>query len=337
LNPVTGQPLGYTKILDIEDMDEAQQSTYLSRLQELHEIMEPFYVRHLKLEQCCEHHPEGVMPWLPQKTYEKIWVDLNPTQRRIYEQMRKEMVAWVGEHQDSPLVASVVVAQLTRLSQIALATPRLDIESHRHRDKVNGGWLINDMSGDEWFEEQVVNLEMPSEKINVVKDLLKDNSNKQFVVYSSSKKCCYLAQAEWEDVGISTRVISGDSSEWDNNNFTRQFARGDFQVCIGVIEAIAEGIDGLQHATDTGIFLDRSWKTIKNVQAEDRLHRDGADGSKPVYIIDVMARNTLDLGRKTKIDRKWEGIKRMLGDPIATQQQAVSDYSGEVDINDAIS
>jgi SNF2 family DNA or RNA helicase len=334
----SGDTSGYTRFLSYEEMLDTDADWYepdmaedfLKHLRELHERIAPYYVRHLKHEQCCEHHPEGVMPWLPEKTYDMMWVDLNPTQKRMYDQMRKDMVAWVGEHEASPLVASVVVAQMTRLSQIALATPRLDTTFVRKRDMEEGGWLINPDTNDEYWEKEVVNLEEPSSKIDAVTDLIRDNGSKQFVVYSSSKKACYLAQSRWENLGISTRVISGDSSEWDNQHFTTSFANGDFQVCIGVIEAIAEGVDGLQYATDTGIFLDRSWKTVKNIQAEDRLWRDGQ--ANAVQIIDVMARGTLDFGRKTKLGTKWSAIKRMLGDPSALQQEAAQHYFDEEEV-----
>lgn len=256
------------------------------------EQMDPWYVRHLKREGCCDHHPEGVMSWLPDKTYDTIWVDLSPTQRRVYSQMQKEMVAWVGEHEDSPLVASVVVAQMTRLSQMALATPS--------------------------FEGDRVKLIEPSSKIDAVKERITDAGDKQFVVFSSSKQACYLAESAFARAGITSEVLSGDTPQTQRNGMVRRFNDKGYQVFIGVIQAAAEGIDGLQHSTDTAIFLDRSWSTIKNMQAEDRLHRGGQKDT--VSIIDVMARNTLDFGRKQKLEIKWSWIKTILGDKNAQER-----------------
>lgn len=270
-----GDQRGYTKIVGVQN------------IHALMEEMDPWYVRHLVREACCEHHPEGVMPWLPDKQYDHIWVDLSPTQRRFYEQMRKEMVAWVGANEDSPLVASVVVAQMTRLSQMALATPFIASDGR-------------------------VMLSMPSSKVDAVKEKISDNGSKQFVVFSSSKKVCYLAQAEFAKASITSEVLSGDTPQSQRDGMVRRFNDGSFQVFIGVIQAAAEGIDGLQHSTDTAFFLDRSWSTVKNQQAESRLDRDGQKNA--VHIIDVMARDTLDWGRKTKLDTKWEWIKQVLGD-----------------------
>ncbi|MCA9340359.1 MAG: SWF/SNF helicase family protein, partial [Candidatus Saccharibacteria bacterium] len=178
-------------------------------------------------------------------------------------------------------------------------------------EKVKARW---DRKLQESFEEISTSIELtaPSSKIDAVKELIQDNEGKQFVVFSSSKKACYLAKEELAKAGIVSEVLSGDTPDAQRLNMVSRFEEGQFQVFIAVIQAAAEGIDGLQHATDTAIFLDRSWSTIKNQQAEDRLHRDGQKDT--VVIIDVMARNTLDFGRKQKLEAKWEWIRMILGD-----------------------
>jgi SNF2 family DNA or RNA helicase len=257
-------------------------------LDQLQEEMAPWYVRHLKREECCEHHPQGVMSWLPEKTYDKIWVDLSPTQRRIYEQMKDKMVAWVGEHENEPLAAGVAVAQLARLSQMCLATPTITDDGR-------------------------VDLSLPSSKLEALLEIVKDHPDKKFVVFSASKKMCYLAKAYMKERDIGSFVLSGDTPQVQRDGMVERFTQDpSITLFIGVIEAAAEGIDGLQHATDTAIFLDRSWRTIKNQQAEDRLHRGGQKDT--VQIIDIMAKDTLDMGRFQKLEMKWKFIKTILGD-----------------------
>jgi SNF2 family DNA or RNA helicase len=292
VNPSTGDT--YRKVIGLKN------------LRHLREEIDPWYVRHLKRDMCCDYHPDGVMSWLPEKTYDKIWVDLSPVQRRVYNQMRDKMIAWVGEHEDSPLTASVVVAQLTRLSQIALATPSVRYEKRLDRYVVgkNGEPIYRDV--------HVVDLNLPSSKLETLLELVKDNPNKKFVVFSSSKKVCYLAKAYMEERGIGSFVLSGDTPQGQRDGMVSRFINGDARLFIGVIEAAAEGIDGLQHATDTAVFLDRSWRTIKNQQAEDRLHRGGQKDT--VQIIDIMARDTVDMGRFTRLQEKWEWIRMVLGD-----------------------
>ena len=255
----------------------------------LHRRINPYYIRHLKSEKCCEHHPEGVMSYLPSKLYERLYVELSPVQRRVYKEMEEQMVAWLDSGE--PLIAPVVIAQLTRLSQICLATP-------------------------EFSDEAVVDLIMPSPKIALVKELLLEYDTKPFVIFTSSKRLAYLAAQQFTDAGISCGVLSGDTPKDIRPQLVTNFVAGQFRVFIGVIQAVAEGIDGLQHRADTAIFLDRSWRTIKNQQAEDRLHRGGQKAN--VTIIDIVAYDTLEDDRPdsksklAKLKDKWSMIQEVL-------------------------
>jgi len=276
--------------------------TGVKNVDSLKEEMSPWFVRHLKKEQCCPHHPNGVMDYLPEKVNDTIWVELSPTQRRVYKQMKEQMVAWINEHDDTPLVASIAVAQLTRLSQIALATPEIRTETRRKRDGTE-----HDVS--------VVYLKLPSSKMEALLERLKDNPEKKFVVWSASKKMCYLISKHLEQHGIGSHVLSGDTPQSQRDTMVKRWETDDKQVFIGVIAAAGEGIDGLQNTTDTCFFMDRSWSTKQNYQAEDRLHRPGQLGDH-VHIIDIMAKDTIDLGRHTRLLEKWDWIRMILGDKV---------------------
>jgi SNF2 family DNA or RNA helicase len=227
--------------------------------------------------------------------------------------MRDEMVAWVGEHEDSPLVASVVVAQMVRLSQIALAMPEINWKVINRQSTPKSPCKVCEAKEPHPCTVMVVDLLEPSTKLDALVELLKDNPGKKFVVATSSKKMVYLAQRKFASLAtpIGSFALTGDTPQAERDGMVQRFIDDDNQVFIGVIEAMAEGIDGLQFATDTMVFLDRSWKTIKNKQCEDRLHRGGTKDT--VQIIDIMARSTVDFGRKQKLEEKWSWIKMILG------------------------
>ncbi|HNV18236.1 MAG TPA: DEAD/DEAH box helicase [Rectinema sp.] len=254
-------------------------------LELLHRSIKPFYVRHLKQEQCCVHHPNGVMEWLPEKTYETLTVELSDQQRKVYNEMEANMVAWLGEQDDTPLIAPIIIAQLTRLSQMTLATP-----------------VIKD--------DGTVDLTMPSSKYDILKALVTEYDNKQFLVFTSSKKMANLTVNELNKSSVESVVLSGDTPEWRRQTIVKDFQKKKYRVIVGVIEAAAEGIDGLQDVCDIAVFLDRSFKTIKNKQAEDRLHRGGQNNR--VTIIDIQAENTVDQDREKLLHFKWDNIKKIL-------------------------
>jgi SNF2 family DNA or RNA helicase len=301
---------GYRKVVGVQNIDSLKRE------------IDPWFVRHLKKEECCDFHPKGVMPWLPDKTYDVMWVDLTPTQRKFYEQMRKNMVAWVNEHEDSPLVANIAIVQMMRLSQMSLATPFIDGTKMVWRNQ-----MIDGIKQKVQVEVDNVKLILPSAKIDVVAEKIQDAGDKQFGVMTSSKPVAYLAAQEFERKGITANVLSGDTKESDRTTMVSRFVDKKYQVFVGVIQAAGEGIDGLQHATDTCFFLDRTWSSRMNGQAEDRYHRGGTKNT--VQIIDVMARGTLDWGRRQRLETKWSWMKQILGDPAAAQAQEMEHYKEE--------
>jgi SNF2 family DNA or RNA helicase len=242
--------------------------------------------------------------------------------------MRKQMVAWVEKQNvDSPLVASIVATQLVRLSQMALATPELyDRQVRKRLRNPDGSWKRDEHGRimTKLVVEEAVRLIEPSSKLEAGLELFKDHDEKQFVVATSSKQMAYLAQRRYERAGIESFVLSGDTPQRERDGMVKRFVDGDAQLFIGVIAAMGEGIDGLQYATDTMVFFDRSWSAFRGFQTEDRLHRDGQKNT--VQIIDIMARNTLDFGRRTKLLRKWSWLKAILGDPASAQEDLLHNY-----------
>lgn len=252
------------------------QVTGPKNVEELHTKLEPFYVRRLKVD---------VLKDLPEKYYTDYWVELTPSQRRAYDQMKKELIAWVGENQDKPLVAPVVIAQLIRLQQFAVASADID-------------------------QEGKVHLADPSSKIDLLIQILEDNPDEQLVVFSQFKQLIRLVEARLQKAGISHVLLTGDTRQLDRGDVVQRFQDGGARVFAGTIQAGGIGIT--LHAASTVVFLDRSWSPATNLQAEDRLHRIGQRNA--VQVIDIMATNTVDLGRRARLEQKWSWIRQLLGD-----------------------
>jgi SNF2 family DNA or RNA helicase len=278
-------PQGYHKVKGIKP----------ERLQAFLDEIRPFYIRHLKKEPCCPHHPQGVMPWLPDKYYSTIWVDLTPQQRRAYDQMKKEMLAWVGEHEDKPVPAPVAITQLVRLQQFASA--HLDV--HVLEDEDAG---------------RVYRMCEPSSKLDAVIDIIGD-TDEPIVVFSQFRQMVDLLAQRLRRASISHGLITGKVPSKDRARVIGDFQAGRLRVVAGTIKAGGIGID--LYRASTVVFLDRDWSPSANKQAEDRLWRAGQKNA--VQVIDIMARNTVDFGRKQAIDLKWTWIKQALGDTTALQ------------------
>jgi SNF2 family DNA or RNA helicase len=207
--------------------------------------------------------------------------------------MRKDMIAWLGEHEDVPLVAPVVIAQLVRLQQMALATVQFDVAGK-------------------------VTLIDPSAKLDRLEELIDGNPNEPFVVFSQSRSMVDLCVRRLQHKGISVRPYTGSVSQNDRSLAVKEFQAGNVQVFAGTIAAGGEGIT--LHRASTTIFLDRAWNPTRNRQAEDRTHRIGQ--LRPVQIIDLVARNTVDMGRNQRVQDKWQNLMWLLGssDAVAPEQ-----------------
>ncbi len=263
--------------------------------QQLLDEIRPFYRRHLKLEQCCPHHPGGVQPDLPPKYYSKIWVDLTPKQRTAYNQMRKDMIAWLESQDDTqPLVAPVVIAQLVRLQQLSVAYASIT-------------YISDEQSGE---TSTIVELTEPSSKLDALMQIIEDNEGEQIVVFSQFKGFIELAAARLRKHKIRFAKITGDVPHGDRAAEIDRFQRGESPIFLGTIAAGGEGIT--LTAASTVVFIDRDWSPARNAQAEDRLHRIGQPDA--VHVIDIMAYDTVDRGRHQTLELKRHWIRKILGD-----------------------
>ena len=249
----------------------------------LREKIEPYFSRRTK---------EEVLPDLPDKYYSRIEVDLLPKQRKAYDEMKKDMIAWL-ETQDGtkPLAAPVVIAQLIRLQQFALAY--VDLEP------------LTDGTG----SSRAV-LTEPSSKIDALFQILEDNPDESIVIFSQFRQAIALVETRLHRAGTNYVRITGDDSAGDRRHAVDDFQSGKASVFVGTIGAGSEGITLTR--SSTVIFLDRDWTPARNAQAEDRLHRIGQE--EAVQVIDIMARKTIDQYRFAVIEMKAEWIRRMLDD-----------------------
>jgi SNF2 family DNA or RNA helicase len=249
-----------------------------------HQQISPWYIRRTK---------DAVGIDLPEKYYTQYVVDLLPGQRKAYDQMKRDMIAWIGEHEETPLTAGVVVAQLVRLQQFALATADFD-------------------------EKGKIKLVDPSSKLDRLEEQIDGSPNEPLVLFSQSRSMVDLAVARLRAKGITIEPYTGSVSAENRTRAVQLFQRGDVQVFAGTIAAGGEGIT--LHRASTVVFLDRAWNPTRNKQAEDRLHRIGQ--KNPVQVIDIIARDTVDMGRLQRIANKWEELLWLLGDKKAPRPES---------------
>lgn len=295
-------------------------------IEHLRKEMSPWYTRRRK---------EDVLKDLPDKYYTRIWVTLTPQQRQAYDQMRKTMTAWVEEHEaelESPIIASAVVAQLIRLSQFATGyvVPLRD-ENGEHifkwkwpkgSSKEHKAKYKDDPETGGAVKVYQYRMTDPSAKLDALMDIISDRitynvdtgewEGQQIVVFSQFRQAINLLEKRLVQKGIPYGILTGGVPQADRTRAVQDFQAGRIRVFAGTIKAGGVGLT--LTAASTVVFIDRDWSPSVNGQAEDRLHRIGQ--TEAVEVIDLMARNTVDLGKKQQLSLKARHLQMLLGDNV---------------------
>jgi SNF2 family DNA or RNA helicase len=243
--------------------------------QELFGFLDPRFLRRTR---------DIVMPWLPPKVYSRRVVDLGPKQRKVYNQMRDEMLA---ELEDETTYVTNALAKALRLRQFACAYAELEPVEGKSR----------------------VRLSEPSCKIDALEEVVEELAGQPAVIFAESKQLINLAGARLEK-NYQVGYVTGDVVDQARQDQIDSFQRGDTQLLFVTLGAGGEGLT-LSRA-DIVIFLQRSFSRGKNLQAEDRIVGQTAEGGNE--IIDIVAANTIEQRVEEILQEKEELSEEVIRD-----------------------
>jgi len=318
----------------------------VNNVEKLQEEMRGFYIRRRKQE---------VLLDLPDKYYTEVVVDLDPKQKRAYQQMKKDMLSWVGEHEDEPVVAPAVIAQLTRMQQFSDAYGELEHFTYREKtkndaflsvdvyEKLIEDGLIKRIAEPQIADDSVfipagtymtrqgirMKLSEPSTKLDAVMDII-GSTAEQIVVFSQFSQVIELLAKRLDKAGIPNGIFIGATPSDQRKAIIKNFQAGRLRVFAGTIAAGGIGIT--LTSASTVVFIDRSWSASLNIQAEDRCHRIGQKNA--VQIIDIISRETLDNKRIRKINLAWAWIRKLIGDDTDIEDGVIDFEYDEDELND---
>jgi hypothetical protein len=220
-----------------------------------------------------------VFPNLPHPIYTPQLVELNPTQRKMYDEIKETLRTL--DQKGAPIDSPNVLAMLNRLRQICVATPDL-IEDYF--DEV------------EQRRIQKIRLIEPSSKLDALDEILDglewDEERKdQVVIFSNFRDPIELAKARFDKAGRTyIHMQEKDNDRIRYQKWAQEFPKKNHQIFICTLQLGSESIT-LTSAT-TAIFLDRSWSPLHNEQGVSRVWRPGQE--QVANIIHINARGTVD-------------------------------------------
>lgn len=236
---------------------------------------------------------------MPDKVREVRFVELSKAQRDVYDQMRDKFLIWLDEQHTDAVSAQSVLAQLTRLRQLALYPAGVKITTPEGKEMVvdctEGAKLdeamdiVEELLGN---DEKVLIFSNYNEPLKVLKDRIE-------------------SKFTYQDQPVEAALIIGGMTDVNRSNKVDRFNDPDskLRVVLGNIAAMGIGLN-LQGACSDAIFLDLGWNPGVNEQAEDRLHRQGQKNAVTIHII--QAEDTVDAFIAQKLEDKAAMIEGVM-------------------------
>jgi superfamily II DNA or RNA helicase len=178
---------------------------------------------------------------------EDIFVELSASQRRMYSELERDALTWLGEN---PLVTDLDITTRIRLRQATLGELSLD-----DKDSVQFA------------------LDCKSSKLDALQEFLSNVPDEPVLIYTDSKR---FAKVVVHRLGEKAAEWSGDTSHEERESLLSRFGRpGGPQYLVAVIAAMGPGVDGLQEVCNTLVWLSETEDPNLNQQALARLVRKG--------------------------------------------------------------
>lgn len=233
------------------------------------------------------HRVSDVRDQLPDVIERIVEIPMAAEQQRIYGEFADRSLAWIDDH---PVGEKLPLGQRIRLRQAALGTLAVTAED----PDIELGFRTG----------------APQPKLDMVKDILSDLADTEpVIIYTHSAKWAVMAADALNEAGIygEARVWTGALSAKERDAVKEGFgvmtpsgprARFPFRgirVIVAQLQAIAEGVDGLQHRCACEIWASPTEaEATVNGQARGRLHRDGQ--TRPVQRWLLHSLDTIDVG-----------------------------------------
>lgn len=235
---------------------------------------------------------EETNPEIDRPVFTPLHVELNATQRRMYNEIKQQLQAM--DQQGMALVAPNVLAMLSRLRQICVATPRVVSE---HYDEIQ-----------ERMVQEIV-LEEPSSKLDMLMEFLDslewdDESKNQVVVFSNFKGPLELLQTRLEKAEIPFLWMKESHSDVQRYEMWHDtWPKKEHRVFMCTLQLGSESIN--LASAKYCVFLDRSWSPKDNNQGVSRIYRPGQKEAAQIIHINALKTTDQRIERTNEIKQGW--------------------------------
>ena len=221
---------------------------------------------------------------LPPLVREKVFVDMSTPQKKVYDAMKKDLVAYLDSGQ--AVVATLALTKALRLQQIL------------------SGFYVTDANETHRFEK-VPRLDALMEKIE---DL---SPSHKIIVWCVFKENYQAVGDRLKEKGIKYVELHGEVKAKDKYANVDAFNNDEeVRVLIGNPAAAGEGVNLI--SASISIWFSRNFSMVQDVQAEARNYRGGSERHEKVTRIDIITPNSLDEHIIESVENKYDLSKNLL-------------------------
>ena len=243
-------------------------------LDELSESLKPFSYRVLK-EDCLD---------LPDKIYMKRIITLTKKQEEVYEQMKREALAFLNGKKTTTVNA---LTQLMRLQQITC-----------------GHFVADDGTTQE----------IDSNRLDELMDVLEEVEGKALIWCHWQKDVQIIKEAILKEYGPGSVVDYYGLTPQDQRQKNKDAFQNDSKVRFFVGTPQTGGYGLTLTAANTVIYYSNGYDLEKRIQSEDRAHRIGQ--KKSVTYVDILAEETVDSKIVKSLRKKINIASKVMGEEL---------------------
>lgn len=206
---------------------------------------------------------------LPELVRQTIYVDMSPEQEKLYEQMKKDFVAFVknmGKMEAS--VATLAIVKALRLLQIA------------------SGFVKTEEGNEITLKD--------TPKISALKELLEEiTTNDKVLVWAAFKNNYAQIRKVCEELGLPYVEVHGEIPPKEKYEAVYRF-QNDRNIKVFIGNQLSGGIGLNLVEASYSIFFSRNFSLEADLQAESRNHRGGSEIHPKITRIDLITKNTIE-------------------------------------------
>ena len=222
---------------------------------------------------------------LPPKLYQMRYFDMTPEQRRVYEGIRDECLAFLKG--GDVVTAMMAVTRLLRLQQVTCGYVQPDDGPMRDIDGRNP-------------------------RVETIREVVDDSQGRALIAWARFQRDIDLIADALKRDGRKVVTYDGRTSPDDRDRARKMFQDGTADVFLANPAAAGEGLT--LTAADLVVYHNNSFRLTERLQSEDRAHRIGQ--TRSVTYIDLTCPGTIDEHVVKSLRNKMDVASAVTGDQL---------------------